>query len=121
LNAFLAQCDCCASKWEILGIIDEGVIVKPEFFYSIGIFIVNALMKLGVCLSGLHGIRLNLKRLVIFRDIRFRLLMHFMLVHITLLCGVTCAVLTIMLIHFLIMHAVLNVTLYHPRIVLMLS
>ena len=25
LNAFLAQCDYCVSKWEILGIIDEGV------------------------------------------------------------------------------------------------
>jgi len=25
LNAFLAQCDYCVDKWEILGIIDEGV------------------------------------------------------------------------------------------------
>ena len=25
LNAFLAQCGYCVSKWEILGIVDEGV------------------------------------------------------------------------------------------------
>ena len=25
LNAFLAKCGCCVGKWEILGIVDEGV------------------------------------------------------------------------------------------------
>ena len=108
MNAFLAQCDCCASKWEILGIIDEGVIVKPEFFYSIGIFIVNALMKLGVCLSGLHGIRLSLRRLVVFTDIHFMTHVHFMLDLIVLLFGVICVFpLIITLVHVPIMHIVL--------------
>ena len=38
LNAFLAQCGYCVGKWEILGIIDKSVIVKPEFFCNFGIF-----------------------------------------------------------------------------------
>ena len=48
------------------------------------------LIRRGVCLSGLPGIPLSLKRLVVFRDILFSILTHFMLDHIILLFGVTC-------------------------------
>ena len=32
LNAFLVQCDYCVGKWEILGIIDEGVNSEIRIF-----------------------------------------------------------------------------------------
>ena len=66
---------------------------KPEFFYNFGIFIVKMLMKLGICLSRLHGTRWSLKRLVVFLDILFPTHVHFMLDFIMLLCGVTCVIL----------------------------
>jgi len=82
--------------------------MKPEFFYNFGIFMVKMLMKLGVCLSGLHRTRLSLKRLVAFLDIYFMNLVHSMLDHIMLLFGVIYVILlSIMLVHVLIMHTVL--------------
>jgi len=82
--------------------------MKPEFFYNFGIFMVKMLMKLGVCLSGLHGTRLNLKSLVAFLDIYFMILVRSMLDRIMLLFGVIFVVLlSIMLVHVLIMHTVL--------------
>jgi len=79
-------------------------------------------MKRGGCLNGLYGIRLSLTRLVVFMDIHFITHVHFMLDRIMLLCGVTCVVLlTIMLIHVLITHTMLNLTLHHLGTVLMLS
>ena len=44
----------------------------------------------GLCLNGLHGIHLNLKRLVVLVDILFMIHVHFMLDHIIVLCGVIC-------------------------------
>jgi len=41
-------------------------IMKPEFFYNFGIFMVKVSMKLHLCSSGFHGINLSLKRLVVF-------------------------------------------------------
>ena len=80
--------------------------MKLEFFYSIGIFIVKTLMKLGVCLSGLLGTCLSLKRLVVFIDMYFITHVHSMLNRIMLLFGVICVILLpIMLVHVLIMHA----------------
>jgi len=82
--------------------------MKPAFFYSIEIFIVNALIKYGISLSGLLGARLSLKRLVVFIDIHFMVIVHFMLNRFILLCGVTCVILLpIMLVHVLLMHTVL--------------
>jgi len=70
-------------------------------------------MRHGVCLSGLLGIHLTLTRLVVFLDILFPILVHFMLDRILLLCGVTCVIpLTILLVHVPIMHAML--ILIHP-------
>ena len=48
---------------------------------------VKMLMKLGLCLSGLHGPHLSLKRLVVFMEIHFMIHVHSMLDHIMLLCG----------------------------------
>ena len=108
LNAFLAQCGYCVGKWKIVGIIDEGVNNETEFFYNFGIFIVKMLMKHGICLNGLLGIRLSLKRLVAFLDIYFMFHVHSMLNRTVLLCGVTCVILLlIMLVHVRIMHTVL--------------
>ena len=96
--------------------------MKPEFLYSIGILIVKTLMRYGICLSGLLGTHLSLKRLVVFVDILFSILVHFMLDLIMLLFGVTCVILmTIVLHHVLIMHVMLNLTLHHPGAILMLS
>jgi len=62
-------------------------------------------MKLGVCLSGLHGIRLSLRRLVVFMVIHFMIHVHSMLDRIMLIFGVPYAILlTIMLVHVHIMH-----------------
>ena len=54
-------------------------IMKPEFFYNFGIFIVKMMMRHGICLSGLLGTHLSLKRLVMFVEILFPILVHFML------------------------------------------
>ena len=96
--------------------------MKPEFFCSIGIFIVKTLMRHEICLSGLLTTHLSLKRLVVFVDILFAILVHFMLDLTMLLFGVICAILlTIILHHVLIMHVMLNLTLHHPGTILMLS
>jgi len=69
---------------------------------------VKMLMKHGVCLSGLLETRLSLKRLVVFMVIHFITHVQFMLGHIMLLFSVICVILlTIMLVHVLIMHAML--------------
>ena len=51
------------------------------------------LMMHGICLNELHGIHLNLKRLVVFIDIHFPIHVLFMLDHIILLCGVISVIL----------------------------
>jgi len=83
--------------------------MKPEFFYSILVFVVKMSIRLGICLNGLLGIHFNLKRLVVFIDIHFMILVPFMLHHIMLRFGVTCVILLrIMLVHVLIMHVILS-------------
>ena len=85
--------------------------MKPEFFCNFGIFIEKNVEKLGLCLSGLHGIRLNLRRLVVFLNIHFMILVRFMLDCTMLLFGVTYVILLpIKLVHVLIMHAILSLT-----------
>jgi len=75
-----------------------------------------------ICLSGLLGIHLSSRRLVVFLDICFLVLMHSILDLIMLLFGVTCVILlTILLIRVLIMHDMLNMTLHHPGTILKLS
>jgi len=70
--------------------------------------VVKVSMKVGVCLSGLLGIRLSLKRLVVFLDILFLIHVHSTLDRIILLFGVTCVIpLTITLVHVHIMHPML--------------
>ena len=87
--------------------------MNPEFFYNFGIFMVKVPMKLDLCLSGLLGIRLSLKRLVACMDIHFMIHVHSMLDLIMLLFGVTCIVLLIIILfHVHSMHAILN--LIHP-------
>jgi len=65
-------------------------------------------MRHGVCLSGLLGTRLNLKKLVAFMDFYFMTHVHSMLYHTMLLFGVLCVILLpMMLVHVLTMHAIL--------------
>jgi len=107
LNVFLAQCDYCMGKWKILGIIDECVNNETGILLQFWDFHGKMLIKLGVCLSGLHGYRLSLKRLVVFLDIHLLIHVHSMLDRTMLLCGVTCVTLMpIMLVLALIMHTV---------------
>ena len=68
-------------KWKILENVDEG-----------GVFLQKPLMRNGICLSGLLGIRLNLRRLIVFLNIHFPILVHSMLDLITLLFGATCVI-----------------------------
>ena len=83
---------------------------------------VEMLMMHGICLSGLLGIHLNLRRLLLFLNIHFLILAHSVLDLIIPLLGVTCVVLlTMTLISALVMHAMLNLTLRHLRAILMLS
>jgi len=90
------------------------------YFKRLNVF--KMLMMHGICFYGLLGIRLNLKRLVVFINIIFPIHVHFMLDYIMLLFGVTCAILlTIILYHVLIMHAMLNLTSHYPGTILMLS
>jgi len=80
------------------------------------------LMKLDLCFSGLLGILLSLRRLVVFLDILFLIHVYSMLDRIMLLCGVTCVILLIIILrHVLIMHAMLNLALHDLGTVLMLS
>ena len=80
------------------------------------------LMMHVICLSGLFKIHLNLRRLVVFLDIHFMILVHFMLDLIILLFGVSCVNLLIMkLICVLVMHAMLNLILHHPGTIQMSS
>jgi len=70
---------------------------------------VKVSMKRRIFLSGLHGTRLSLKRLVVFMDMYFMTHVHSMLVRTMLLFGVTYVILlSIMLVHVLIMHTVLT-------------
>jgi len=73
----------------------------------------KVLIRHVVCLSGLIGIHLSLRRLVVFLEILPLILVHSMLDLIMLLFDVTCVVLmTIILLHVLSMYAMLN--LIHP-------
>ena len=70
---------------------------------------VELLMRHGVHLSGLLGIYLNLKRLVVFLDVLFLILMHSMLDLIILHFGVICVgLLIIVLLHVDSIHAILS-------------
>ena len=95
--------------------------MKLIFFESFGFFMLKMLMMHVVCFSGLLVIHLSLRTLVVYLDIHFLILVHFMLDLIMHLFDVSCVnLLTMKLICALIMHAILNLTLYHPGIVLML-
>ena len=83
---------------------------------------VKMLMMHSICLNGLLGIYLSLRRTVVFLDIHFLILAHSIVDLIILLFGVICVILlTMLLIRVLIMHAMCNPTLYHPGTILMLS
>ena len=83
---------------------------------------VQMLIKHGICMRRFLGINLNLRRLVMFLGIHFLILVHFMLDLIMPIFDVTCVILlTMKLIRVLIMHAMCNLTLYHPGTILMLS
>jgi len=88
LNAFLAQCGYCVGKWEIFAIVNEGVNNETRILIQFWDFHSKMSMKLGIYLSGLHGIHLSLKRIVVFLDILFPTHVHFMLNRTMLLCGV---------------------------------
>jgi len=120
LHVFLAQSDYCVSKWEILDIIDGGVNSVIRIHLEYRDFQVKMLMMHGICLSGWLRIHLNLRRLVMFLDIHFLILARSIPDLIMLLFGVTYINLLIMiLIHVLIMHAMLNLTLHHLWTILM--
>ena len=83
---------------------------------------VKMLMIHVIYLSELLGIHLILRRLVVFLDNHFLILVHFMLHLIMSLFGVICVIrLTMPLVRVLVIHGVTNLTLYHPRTILMLS
>jgi len=83
---------------------------------------VKMLMKHGICLSGLLEIHLSLRKLILFLDIRFLILVHFMLDLIMPLFRVICIILlTMLLIPVLIMHVMRTLTLYHSGTILKLS
>ena len=68
-------------------------------------------MMHGICLSGSLGIHLSFRRLVLFLDIHFLILVHSMLDLIMPPFSVICVILlTMLLIHVLIMHAMINLT-----------
>jgi len=97
------------SKWKILETIDEGVNSKMQTLLEYWGFYGQNVDE-AWCLLGIH---LNLIRLVIFLDILSPIHVHSMLNLIMLLFGVTCIVLlTIILLHVLFMHAMLNLN--HP-------
>jgi len=80
---------------------------------------VKILMMHDICLSGLLGSHLSLKRIVVFLDIHFLILVHSILDLIMLFFGIICVILlTIQLIHVLIMHTMISFTLYHPGTIL---
>ena len=83
---------------------------------------VEMLMMHDIFLNGLLRIRLSFRRLVLFLDIHFLIIVHFMLDCFMLLFGVICVILlTMKLICVLIMHAMHNLTLYHPGTIPKLS
>ena len=109
LNAFLAQCGYCVGKWEIWDIIDEGVNSEIWIFLQFWDFHGKNVDEAWSLLEWVAWIRLNLRRLVVFLDIHFMILVR--LDRIMLLFGVTYVILLpIMLVHVLIMHALLILT-----------
>ena len=77
------------------------------------VFLVKVLMRHGVCLIGVLGIPLSLRRLVVFVDIILLILMHSILYLSMLIFGVTCEVLlTIILLHVLPMHTMLKLIIF---------
>jgi len=80
------------------------------------------LIRYGIWLSGLLGIHLSLRKLVMFLDIYPLILVHSLLGFIMPLFGVTYVILlTMRLIRVPIMNDMLNLTLHHPGTILMLS
>ena len=80
------------------------------------------LMRYSIYLSGMLGIHLNSRRLVMFLDIHSLMLVHAILDLIMPHFDVTCVILlTIILISVLITHVMLNLILHHPETILMLS
>jgi len=78
-------------------------------------------MRHGICLSRLPRIHLSLRKVVMFLDIYFLILVRFMLDLVIFVFGVICIfLLTMKLIRFLVAHAMLNLSLHHPRTILML-
>jgi len=72
-----------------------------------------------IYLSGLLGIHLSLRMLVVFLDIHFLILECSMLDLIMTFFGVTCKIILIMLlIGVLIMHTMLNLKLHYPWTIL---
>ena len=107
LNAFLALCGYCVGKWEILGIIDEGVNRKTRILLQYWDLHEKSVEEAWCLLEWIALNSLSLRRLVVFRDILVPILVHSVLDRIMLLFGVTCVILlTIILHHVLIMHVV---------------
>ena len=83
---------------------------------------VKMLMRHDICLSGLLGIYLNLRRLVVFLDIYSLIGVRFRLDLIIPLFDIACVILfTMILIGAHIMHVMLHLTLHHLGTILMLS
>jgi len=111
LNAFLAQYGHCVGKCEILDIIDEDVNSKTRVLLEFWVSVLKVLMRHIICLSGMPGIHLSLKRLVMSLDVHFPILAHSIPYLIMSLFGVICvALLTMKRIRVPIMHAMINLT-----------
>ena len=105
-------------KWKILDIVDEGVNseIQTRDFHAQGVDKAWSLLEL------LAWDSFEFAKASYVSRYSFPIPVHFMLDLIIPFFGVTCAILlTLMLIHVSIMHAMLNLTLHHLEIILMLS
>ena len=103
LNAFLAQYGYFVGKWEILGIIDEGVDSETQILLQYWDFHCLNVDEAWNLLEWIAWDSFEFKRLVVFLDIYFMIHVQSMLNRTTLLLGVICVILLpILLVHVLL-------------------
>jgi len=122
LNAFLTQCDYCGGKWKILGIVDEGVNNETGILLQYWDFHGQNVDEAWYLLEWITWDSFEFEKASCVSRFFFPTHVHSILDHIMLLFDVTYVILlTIILHHVLIIHVVINLTLHHQGIVLILS
>ena len=108
LDVFVPKCGYYIGKWEILGIVDEGLNNETIILLQYWDLHRRNVDEAWCLLEWVAWDSLSLKRLVAFMDFYFMTHVHFMLDSTKLLFGVIFVILLpIMLVHVLIMHIVL--------------